>query len=131
MPTGSTVVSLAVQLAAAVCVVGCLLAALWPLPPSLEWKPAGVDIKPHGAPVSPAPDSVDECDEPALLAWMQFHGAYIHPALVIRSGGVGGGRGVCTAVDETAILLHPLLPLVGISIVMERERQQLDSLADG
>ena len=35
------------------------------------------------------------------------------------------------AVGETVILLHPLLPLVGVSIVMERERQQNDSLADG
>ena len=37
------------------------------------------------------------------------------------------------AVDETAILLHPPLPLVnlGASIVMERERQQNDGLADG
>ena len=31
------------------------------------------------------------------------------------------------AVDETATLLHPPLPLVGVSIVMERERQQNDS----
>ena len=31
------------------------------------------------------------------------------------------------ATDETVILLHPPLPLVGISIVMERERQQNDS----
>ena len=29
------------------------------------------------------------------------------------------------------ILLHPPLPLVGVSIVVERERQQNDSLADG
>ena len=27
--------------------------------------------------------------------------------------------------DETVILLHPPLPLVGVSIAMERERQQL------
>ena len=32
------------------------------------------------------------------------------------------------APDETVILLHPPLPLVGVSIVMERERQQNDSL---
>ena len=29
---------------------------------------------------------------------------------------------------ETVILLHPPLPSVGVSIVMERERQQNDSL---
>ena len=34
-----------------------------------------------------------------------------------------------SAVDETVILLHPPLPSVGVSIVMERERQQNDSLA--
>ena len=35
------------------------------------------------------------------------------------------------AVDETVILLHPPLPLVSVSIVMERERQQIDSLVNG
>ena len=35
------------------------------------------------------------------------------------------------AVDGTVILLHPPLPLVGVSIVMEREHQQNDSLANG
>ena len=35
------------------------------------------------------------------------------------------------AVDETVILLRPLLPLVGASIVMDRERQQNDSLVNG
>ena len=36
------------------------------------------------------------------------------------------------AVDEaSAILLHPPLPLVGVSIAMEREREQNDSLVDG
>ena len=35
------------------------------------------------------------------------------------------------AVDGTVILLHPPLPLAGLSIVMERERQQSDGLADG
>ena len=34
-------------------------------------------------------------------------------------------------VGETAILLHPPLPLVGVSTVMERERRQNDSLANG
>ena len=35
------------------------------------------------------------------------------------------------AVDEAVILLHPPLPLVGVSIVMERERQQNDRLVNG
>ena len=35
------------------------------------------------------------------------------------------------AVGETVILLHPPLPLVGVSIETMRERQQNDSLADG
>ena len=39
---------------------------------------------------------------------------------------------VTLAVGETAILLHPLLPLVGVSISMERGCQQIDrNLADG
>ena len=35
------------------------------------------------------------------------------------------------AVGETVILLHLPLPLVGVSIVMECERQQNDSLVNG
>ena len=36
------------------------------------------------------------------------------------------------AIDESSvILLQPPLPLVGVPIAMERERQQNDSLADG
>ena len=35
------------------------------------------------------------------------------------------------AVGETVILLPPPLPLVGVSMVMERGCQQNDSLADG
>ena len=37
----------------------------------------------------------------------------------------------CLAVDETVILLHPAQHLAGVSIVMERERQQNDSLVRG
>ena len=55
-----------------------------------------------------------------------------------RGGGVGGdlgGDGILSsslvAIDETVILLHPPLPLAGVSIVMERERQQIDSLVNG
>ena len=44
-------------------------------------------------------------------------------------------RGELSAVDlaigETVILLHPPLPLVGVSIGMESERHQNDSLANG
>ena len=43
----------------------------------------------------------------------------------------GGSNMVLPAPDETAILLHPPLPLVGVSTVMERERQQNDSLVNG
>ena len=40
--------------------------------------------------------------------------------------------GFCApAVDETVILLHHPLPLAGVSTVMERERQQNDSLVHG
>ena len=35
------------------------------------------------------------------------------------------------AIGETVKLLHPPLPLVGVSIDIERECQQNDSLADG
>ena len=35
------------------------------------------------------------------------------------------------AVGETVILLHPPLPFVGVSIVIEKECQQNDSLANG
>ena len=35
------------------------------------------------------------------------------------------------AVGETVILLRPPLPLAGVSIAMERDRQQSDSLANG
>ena len=40
-------------------------------------------------------------------------------------------RTAAIAVGETVILLHPPLPLVGVPIGMERERQQNDSLANG
>ena len=40
-------------------------------------------------------------------------------------------NGCRLAVDETVILLHPHLPLAGVSIVMNRERQHNDSLTDG
>ena len=33
-------------------------------------------------------------------------------------------RKACLAPDETVVLLHPPLPLVGVLTVMERERQQ-------
>ena len=42
------------------------------------------------------------------------------------------GLGACLAVGETVILLHPVLPLVGVSIGMKRGCQQNDrTLADG
>ena len=42
-----------------------------------------------------------------------------------------GLDGVNLAVGETVILLQPPLPLVGVSIGKERERQHNDSLANG
>ena len=47
------------------------------------------------------------------------------------TAGRGIGGLVALAVDETVILLHPPVPLVGVSIVMGRERQQTDSLVNG
>ena len=41
------------------------------------------------------------------------------------------GAGAALAVGETVILLHPPPPLVGVSIRMERERQQNGSLVNG
>ena len=35
------------------------------------------------------------------------------------------------AVGDPVILLYPLLPLVGVSIAMEKERQQNDGLVTG
>ena len=51
-------------------------------------------------------------------------------------GGLGYGKGfvrdvASLAIGETAILLHPPLPLVGVLIVMERERKRNDSLVNG
>ena len=37
-----------------------------------------------------------------------------------KPAGTRTARAVCTAVDETVILLYPPLPLVGVSIAMER-----------
>ena len=51
-------------------------------------------------------------------------------ALLLASPTTGCWRAVL-AVDKTVILLHPPLPSVGVAIVMKRERQQNDSLADG
>ena len=42
-----------------------------------------------------------------------------------------GAKAAMTAVGETVILLHPPLPLVGISTGINRGCQQNDSLADG
>ena len=48
-----------------------------------------------------------------------------------KSVNPAAGRWGGAAVDETVILLHPLLHLVGVSIETMREYQQNDSLADG
>ena len=47
------------------------------------------------------------------------------------TGGAAARWRLLIAHDETVILLHPPLPLVGVPIVMERERQQNDSLVNG
>ena len=45
---------------------------------------------------------------------------------------VGGGGGSHDTAGETVTLLRPPLPLAGVPIAMERERQQSDrTLADG
>ena len=48
-------------------------------------------------------------------------------------GQTGAHAGQCSflAVGETVIRLHPPAPLVGVSVVMERGRQQNDSLVRG
>ena len=45
--------------------------------------------------------------------------------------GAEESAGACLAVGGTVVLLHPPLPLVGVSIETMRECQQNDSLADG
>ena len=42
-----------------------------------------------------------------------------------------GSQAALAADESSVILLHPPLPLVGVSIVVERERQQNDSLVNG
>ena len=56
---------------------------------------------------------MDTLSVPQLLRWLRFD------------------CGVGVAVDETVILLQPPLPVAGVSIVMERGRQQNDSLVNG
>ena len=50
------------------------------------------------------------------------------PAAALGRGESGAPGDV--GVGEIAILLHPPLPLVSVSIAMERERQQNDSLVN-
>ena len=52
--------------------------------------------------------------------------AHIAAEVLTRSEGLAS-----LAVGETVILLHPPLPLVGVSIWMQRECQQNDSFANG
>ena len=62
---------------------------------------------------------------PHLTDAMPLHDAASRIAAGMR------GMWARLAPDETVILLHPPLPLVGVSIVMEREGQQIDSLVNG
>ena len=72
-----------------------------------------------------------------LLSPRTHHVNDLTSAAVVRfSGEEHDTAGLsCSAIqlapDETVILLHPPLPLVGESIVMKRERQQNDSLVNG
>ena len=50
--------------------------------------------------------------------------AYARAALGRLGVRVVAGQRVELAAGVTVILLHPCLPVVGVSIVMERERQQ-------
>ena len=61
----------------------------------------------------------------------RWAGKIVQVAWVLIGLSVVGNVAAIAAVGETAILLHPPLPLVGVSIAMERERPQNDSLADG
>ena len=56
---------------------------------------------------------------------MELKGGYVEELTIDMSSGDA------RPVGETVISLTPPLPLVGVSVVMERERQQNDSLADG
>ena len=50
-----------------------------------------------------------------------------HPSATVRLCSTSA-----LAVDEiSVVLLHPPLPVAGVSIVMQRERQQSDSLVNG
>ena len=53
-------------------------------------------------------------------------GSHIATEVLTRPEGLAS-----LAVGETVILLHPPLPLVGVSTVMARETQQNDSLVNG
>ena len=68
---------------------------------------------------------VDSVGRPPLCATAQHRPAAKRPR---EHFGVGRRK---VAVDETVILLHRPLPLVGVSIVMKRKRQQNDSLVNG
>ena len=55
----------------------------------------------------------------------------MHGAECGRSRSATGRNVVGLAPDKTVILLHPLLPLAGVSTGMERGCQQNDSLVNG
>ena len=66
--------------------------------------------------------SVQTCNASMLSYWTRYGSRRYGSETV-------GGAGI--AVGETVILPHPPLPAVGVSIGMERGRQQNNSLADG
>ena len=62
-----------------------------------------------------------------LSIWKGRHCPHHRPAGARRPR----QRGRHLAVEKTVILLHPPLPSAGVSIVMERERQQINSPVNG
>ena len=73
---------------------------------------------------------------PELLAWLScvcVRGLALTSGIRFSFGRLSGmTKSVHTcAIGEAVVLLHPPLPLVGVSIETMRERQQNDSLADG
>ena len=68
----------------------------------------------------------------SLLRVLLGHTSFVHTVAFLPGSGVeGSGKPAGLAIGEIVILLHPPLPLAGVSIRMERGCQRNDSLADG
>ena len=68
---------------------------------------------------------------PAALPAVRRREALLDPAVERRPGARVGPAHHDLRRRRDVILLHPPPPLVGVSTVMERERQQNDSLVNG